>query len=143
MIKKLVSEALLSILMDKNARKTLEARKTIKNAVKDIEAATAPADAKDDGSGLAGDSAETRKLIADSVAAAEREFVATPKLTPDRQALIAQALNVQRAKAHVFDDLTPEQREKLYVVALKSLNPDRDAAIRRRTQRYQGTPRKK
>jgi len=151
MIGKLLSEALLSIVMDKNARKTLEARNTIKKAVKDIAAAKAPGNAPGDtsengpgdASGLTGDSAETRKLIADSIAAAEREFVEKPNLTPERQALIAQALNVQRAKAHVFDGLTQEEREKLYVVALKSLNPDRDAAIRRRTQRYQGRPRKK
>ena len=147
MIRKLVSEALLSIVMDKNARKTLEARNTIKKAVKDVAAAKAPADASEnthgDASGLTGDSAETRKLIADSIAAAEREFLEKPNLTPERQVLIAQALNVQRAKAHVFDGLTQEEREKLYVVALKSLSPDRDAAIRRRAQRYQGGPRKK
>jgi len=147
MIKKLVSDALLSIVMDKNARKTLEARNTIKKAAKDTVAAKAPADESDnargDTSGLAGDSAETRKLIADSIAAAEREFLEKPKLSPERQALIAQALSVQRDKAHVFDGLTQEQREKLYVVALKSLNPDRDAAIRRRARRYQGAPRKK
>lgn len=147
MIRKLVSEALLSIVMDKNARKTLEARNTIKKAVKDSEAAKtsedAPENAHGDVSGLAGDSAETRKLIADSIAAAERGFLEKPNLTPERQALIAQALNVQRAKAHVFDGLTQEQRDKLYVVALKSLKPDRDAATRRRAQRYQGGPRKK
>jgi len=147
MIGKLLSEALLSIVMDKNARKTLEARNTIKKAVKDVAAAKAPGDASEngpgDGSDLTGDSAETRKLIADSIAAAEREFLEKPNLTPERQVLIAQALDVQRAKAHVFDGLTQEEREKLYVVALKSLNPDRDAAIRRRAQRYQGGPRKK
>jgi len=147
MIKKLVSEALLSLVMDKNARETLEARKTIKKAVKDIEAAKAsPETAKSgqgDSTGLAGDSAETRQLIADSIAAAEKEFLERPKATPERQALIAQALNVQRAKAHVFDGLTQEQREKLYVVALKSLNPNRDAEVSRRAQRYQGRPRKK
>jgi hypothetical protein len=147
MIRKLVSEALLSIVMDKNARKTLEARKTIKKAVKVIEAAKAaedaPGNAQGDSSGLAGDTAETRKLIADSIAAAEQEFLEKPRLTPERQALINQALSVQRAKANVFEGLTQEQREKLYVVALKSLKPDRDAAIRRRAQRYQGRPRKK
>jgi len=144
MIRKLVSDALLSIVMDKNARKTLAARKTIDKAVKRIEAAKAPTDAADgDGGRLAGDTAETRRLIADSIAAAEREFLEKPKLSPERQALIAQAMSVQRSKEHVLEGLTQEQREKLYVVALKSLNPNRDSDVRRRAQRYQGRPRKK
>ncbi len=142
MIRKLVSDALLSIVMDKNARKTLEARKTIGKAAKQIAAAKAPMDATGDGDRLAGDTQETRRLIADSIAAAEREFLEKPKLSPERQALIAQAMSVQRSKEHVLEGLTQEQREKLYVVALKSLNPNRDADVRRRAQRYQGRPRK-
>ncbi len=149
MIKKLVSDALLSLVMDKNARETLEARKTIKKAVKQIEEATG-------GKGLAaaktktpddppqqGDSEETRKLILESIAAAEREFLERPKPTTERQALIQQALNVQRSKEHLLDGLSQEQREKLYVVALKSLKPDRDAKVRQRAQRYLGKPPKK
>jgi hypothetical protein len=142
MIKNLVSKALLSLVMDKDARETLEARQKIKKAVKTIETAKEADDPPPDAGtrGLAGDSAETRALIKASIAAAEHEFVeefkGKPNLTPERQALINQALNVQRAKAHVFDDLTQEQREKLYVVALKSLNPDRDAKVRQGASRY-------
>ncbi len=149
MIKKLVSDALLSLVMDKNARETLEARKTIKKAVKQIEEATG-------GKGLAaakmktpdeaaqqGDSEETRKLILESIAAAEREFLERPKPTTERQALIQQALNMQRSKEHLLDGLSQEQREKLYVVALKSLKPDRDAKVRQRAQRYLGKSPKK
>jgi hypothetical protein len=144
MIGKLVSDALLSLVMDKSARKTLETRKAVKKAAKRSDPAQATDTGADDGGDrLAGDTPETRQLIADSIAAAEREFLEKPKLSPERQALIAEAMSVQRAKQHVLDGLTQEQREKLYVVALKSLKPDRDADVRRRAQRYQGRPRKK
>lgn len=153
MIKKLVSDALLSLVMDKNARETLDARQTIKKAAKQIEQATngnGPAAARvkskagaPAASDLDGDSDETRQLIADSIAAAEREFLEQPKLSPERQKLIAEAMSVQRSKEHLLDNLSQEQREKLYVVALKSLKPDLDGKVRKRTQRYLGTPRKK
>jgi hypothetical protein len=145
MIKNLVSKALLSIVMDKNAREALENRQKIKKAVKTIEAAKdATAEpAETASSGLPGDTAEARALIHASIEAAEQEFKSKPKLTPARQALINQALEVQRSKANVFDGLTQEQREKLYVVALKSLNPDRDANIDRNAGRYKKKPLKK
>ena len=44
--------------------------------------------------------------------------------TPERRELIRQALETRRSKAHVFDDLSREEREKLYVLALKTLTPD-------------------
>jgi hypothetical protein len=147
MIKKLVSEALLSLVMDKSARETLQARKTIKKAVTQIEKAKGvkveAVAGPQDKAGLAGDSEETRKLILESIAAAEREFLDKPKLSPERQALIEQAMSVQRSKAHLLEGLSQEQREKLYVVALKSLKPDLNNKVSRRAQRYLGGPRKK
>lgn len=144
MIKKLVSDALLSLVMDKSARETLEARKTIKKAVKQIEAANGGNGAGPDrGDSLEGDSEETRKLIAESIAAAEREFLEQPKLSPERQALITEAMSVQASKQHLLDNLSQEQREKLYVVALKSLKPDLGGKVRKRAQRYMPPPRKK
>ena len=142
MIKNLVSKALLSLVMDRNARDALENRKKIKKAVKTIAAAKGDPAAPPDmaASGLAGDTAETRALIEASIEAAEQEFKTKPAPTPERQALINEALNVQRSKAHVFDDLTQEQREKLYVVALKSLKPDRDAKVRLGASRYLKKP---
>ena len=44
--------------------------------------------------------------------------------TPERQELIRQALATHRTKADVFDNLSKEEREKLYVIALKTLMPD-------------------
>ena len=42
-------------------------------------------------------------------------------MTPGRQALIQQAMNVRRSKEHVLNGLSQEQRDKLYVVAIKTL----------------------
>ena len=92
---------------------------------------------------MPGDTDEVRALIQASIEAAEEEFKTKPRLTPERQALINQALNVQREKMHVFDGLTQEQREKLYVVALKSLKPDRDVKVRQAAGRYLKKPLKK
>lgn len=43
--------------------------------------------------------------------------------TPERRELIRRALETRRSKAHVFDGLSREEREKLYTVALKTLMP--------------------
>ncbi|OHC78831.1 MAG: hypothetical protein A3B62_05010 [Rhodospirillales bacterium RIFCSPLOWO2_01_FULL_65_14] len=145
MIKNLVSKALLSIVMDKNARERLENRQKLKKAVETIEAVKSDAAPPEEtaGSGMPGDTDEVRALIQASIEAAEEEFKTKPRLTPERQALINQALNVQREKMHVFDGLTQEQREKLYVVALKSLKPDRDVKVRQAAGRYLKKPLKK
>lgn len=41
--------------------------------------------------------------------------------TPEREALIQQALSVQRKQQKVFANLSREEREKLYVMAMKTL----------------------
>jgi hypothetical protein len=41
--------------------------------------------------------------------------------TPEHRDLVRQALETRRAKAHVFDNLSREERERLYVIALKTL----------------------
>ena len=64
---------------------------------------------------------DTRELILDSLRAAEQELAEKPKMTPGRQALIQQAMNVRRSKEHVLNGLSQEQRDKLYVVAIKTL----------------------
>ena len=44
--------------------------------------------------------------------------------TPEHRDLVRQAMQTRRAKAHVFDNLSKEERERLYVIALKTLMPD-------------------
>ena len=119
MLKKFVSKALLSFVLDKDARDRLEARKKIKPAKKkpspeppNPEPVQPPGQTKTE---------DTRELTLDSLRAAEQELVEKPKMTPGRQALIQQAMNVRRSKEHVLNGLSQEQRDKLYVVAIKTL----------------------
>lgn len=44
--------------------------------------------------------------------------------TPEHRDLVRQALETRRSKAHVFENLSREERERLYVIALKTLMPD-------------------
>ena len=119
MLKKFVSKALLSFVLDKDARDRLEARKKTKLAKKNPtpespnpEPVQPPGQTKTE---------NTRELILDSLRAAEQELAEKPKMTPGRQALIQQAMNVRRSKEHVLNGLSQEQRDKLYVVAIKTL----------------------
>ena len=42
-------------------------------------------------------------------------------MTPERRELIQKAMEVQRAKAKIFDDLNDETKRKLYAIAIKNL----------------------
>lgn len=53
--------------------------------------------------------------------AAGRPSMGSRTANPERQELLRQALRVQRAKQEVFRDLSQEERERLYVVAMKTL----------------------
>lgn len=128
MFKKLVSKAFLSVVMDKSARDNLEIKKKIKQARK-TEAPPTPSEvpptAEPDPGSLASMShEETRQLIVDSLKAAEEELGRKPEMTSEREALIEEAMAVHRSKTHILDDISEEQRQKLYVLALKSLKTD-------------------
>ena len=94
---KFVSNALLSLVMEKKAREKLEERRAAQKASAGEEQTAAPG------------------------ANPKRET------TPERQELIRNALAIQRAKASIFDDLTINQKEKLHALAEKLLvRPDGD-----------------
>lgn len=81
-------KALMSMVMDKQARRTAERR------------------------------AEAKKQA--------REDAANPKpakrpMTPERQALIKEALEVRRTQAKVLDELSPEARGKLLAMAVLAM----------------------
>ena len=111
MLKKFVSKALLSFVLDKDARDRLEARKNPSPE-------PAPEPVQPTGQTKTED---TRELVLDALRAAEQKLAEKPKMTPGRQALIQQAMNVRRSKEHVLNGLSQEQRDKLYVVAIKTL----------------------
>ena len=134
MFGKFLSKALLPVLMDKSARENLNNKKKKKAAPKPVpspvqepdnveptvKAASPPGAMPPKGA----ETEDVHQLIMDSLRAAEDELAAKPEMTAERQALIQQALDVQRSKEHILDDLSQHEREKLYVMALKSLNID-------------------
>lgn len=127
MIGKFISKALQSMAADKDAKKNLKPKKKKKTAPKPqeplktvaVEKAAPKAPVSMPPRGAATE--DVHQLIMDSLRAAEEELAAKPEMTSERQALIQQAMDIQRSKAHVLDDLSPEAREKLYVMALKTL----------------------
>jgi hypothetical protein len=121
MFKKFMSKALLSMVLDKKARDKL-------SPSKDSE----PADVWDQGAQAAPPRPsepemtreETETLIKQSLDFAERKLSQSGPMTAGRQSLISQAMAVHKSKTGLFNDLNQEQREKLYVVAMKSFKLD-------------------
>jgi cation transport regulator ChaB len=72
-----------------------------------------------------------KKPVADLEKALDQRRAATPReelqenirkvMTPERQALIQEALKVQRAKAKILDDLKDEDKRRLYALAVKKM----------------------
>jgi len=133
MIKKFVSNALLSVFMDKQAREKLQAKTNPKTSPQPKP--SSPTGIADLENQMIGNDPlenmnkdEVATLIRDSLDEAEREIIsqkAKRAANPDRQALIDQAMAIQRSKRHIVDELPPDQREKLMFMALKTLSdPD-------------------
>lgn len=90
-MKKFLANALLSLVMDKSARDKLEERRQ------------------------AGNPAERDQRIDEIKGNVEK------LMTPERQELIRNALDVHRAKARILDDLGDEKKQRLYALAVKRL----------------------
>lgn len=134
MIKKFVSNALLSMVMDKSAREKLAKRR-------EPDAPAAPAAAKAGPVDQASDAAEElARTIEMALADARAESGAQPRqasrpapqparaepakpMTPEREKLIRDAIMIHRQKTQMLDQLDPEMREKLTVMAMMALDP--------------------
>lgn len=146
MIKNLFSNALLSIVMDKKARNKLKvirekkrvtgissppplSSNAVRSSPKQKQKPIEPELNRD----------QTRALIAETLAAAQKELETTPELSKtldaaqhklenrpaisnERQALIQNALNIQKKQSKVLDKLDQEQREKLKQLAFMAFN---------------------
>ena len=139
MIKKFVSNALLSMVVDKKARDKLNAaqdqktRKATPAPEKTQRRASAPAPADDlpaprpsAASHPPAEDEDTAALIREALESAELELIEKRErkpMTSERQALIDQALAIHKAKSHVLDDLDQEDRDKLTFMAMKALDP--------------------
>ena len=147
-IKKLLSKALLSVVMDKSAREKLADQQQSRFKPKKKSAksdnrtpSTGPMDAANQAEALA-------QTIEDALDDARREAVnpvprrnpapvakappqqrqtAKPKarpMTPEREKLIRDAVRIHQEKVQVLDELDPEAREKLAVMAMMVLDPE-------------------
>ena len=133
MIKKFISKALLSVVMDKKARQKLEGNRSAnkegrkKASQKDsdeldppLKYDPAPPPPPSDNN-MTDD--EVEELVRSSLDTARQELEKKPKPTTERQALIQQALAIRKSKAHVLANLSAEQKEKLAAMALYTLDP--------------------
>jgi len=94
MIKKLLSNAMLSLVMDKQAKEKLHALR---------------------GGRKTADSDNSGARIAPAKEATEQ------KPSPDRQELIAQAMAIHQSKSAILDDLTLNEKRQLQELAAKAL----------------------
>ncbi len=148
MFKKFVSNTLLSVVVDKKARdkmSTANERKSVPTPSKDelniprmsLEENVAPkrtakrsatpyqpADGQED---------DREVLIYEALASAEEQLLRNKNrthtgkpITPEREALIENAIAIRRSKLYILDNLTQDQRNKLSYMAMQALNDQID-----------------
>jgi len=131
MIKKFMSEALLTVFMDKKARKILHAKRTAKEtlmAASNVEPVVALTKSENDPLSDMGHDKITA-LIRESLDTAEKEVI-DKKIKPlnktsksadkqSREDLIENALIIFKSKSHIIDDLPVEQQKKLKLLAFQ------------------------
>ena len=114
MIKKFISDALLSLVLDKKARNKLERYK-----------GTAEDEAPDAGPRTFAKPPDKRQNeVWKALDFAQRKVARRGEMTPERRALIQQAISILHSKTALLDDLSQEQRDKLYVIAMKTFQLD-------------------
>ncbi len=113
MLKKVLSKAMLSVVMDKKARGRLE------TAQEKAQQATSP-----DAPPRRASPEELRLAARRALETAERELAGKPRLTGERKALIQQALAVRKHQTRILDELGPDQKIKLQAMALEAFGLD-------------------
>ena len=143
MIKKIITNALLSVFMDKKARGVLNFYKENKSAKQSLDLVSntskvskepllAPNKNKDydNQNSNVYSNDETHQLIVNSLNAAKLEISAKPKITEKRKALINNALELQNSKKYILDKLSEKQRRKLKALALFMLNGEASSLVK-------------
>ncbi len=97
-IKKLFSNAMLSIVMDKQAKEKLQTIREIKKTAKD-----------------------EAKNKAEPVGVPEAK-----EASSERAELIRNAMEVQRAQSKIFDNMSANDKKKIEAIAMKALMPGSD-----------------
>lgn len=121
---KFVSKALLSVVMDKSAREKLEAARAAKARAQGNGEAAAKTPsgtpAKTPSETPAAPPPMGRESLAPAVAMAAKK--GPRPMTPERQALIREALAVQRSQSHILDNLSDDAKAKLLIAAIKAFH---------------------
>ncbi len=118
------SRALLSIFIDKNARKKLDEIQAAKNSKSDK--GITPAKAVKETTSDDGLDVLPETLVQQAIESASAELERKKNLPPGRQALIEQALSIHDQKTKLLEDLPEEQREKLVVMAMHAFGSSFD-----------------
>ena len=114
MIKKLISDALLSVVLDKKARDKLKRNKGVEGEVTSNTGARTNPKTREN----------HQNEVWKALDFAQRKVATRGEATPERRALIQQAISILRSKTALLDDLSQEQRDKLYVIAMKTFRLD-------------------
>ncbi|HIJ42731.1 MAG: hypothetical protein QF511_12495 [Rhodospirillales bacterium] len=109
MLKKFVSKALLSVVMDKKARDRLD---TIRNGKK-------PASREQQIETMRNNFRQALTPEGEKKIESLRGTI-DKVMTPERQELIRNAMKIHRAKMKILDDLSDEDKKKLYVAAVRA-----------------------
>ena len=148
MLKKFVSNTLLSVVVDKKARDKMSAaneRKSVPTPSKDelniprmsLEKNAAPKRTAKRSAAphqpAHGEKDDRKVLISQALASAEEELQRNQNrthtgkpITPERTALIENAIAIRRSKLYNLDKLTQDQRNKLTYMAMQALNDQID-----------------
>ena len=125
MFKKFVSNALLSVVVDKKARAKIGAAKGRKPTPNGENLSIPSMTSREED--------DPKVLIHEALASAEEELLHQQKptykgkpITPERAALIEQAMAIRRSKLYILDELTQDQRNKLTHMAIQALNDQTD-----------------
>ena len=144
MFKKFVSNALLSIVVDKKARDKMSAANEPKvTSTPDVENVNIPSmtpemEAPPKRSAapnlhLHVEDEDPKNLISEALACAREELLHKQDLsnkgtsiTRERAALIKQAMAIRQSKLYILDGLTQDQRNRLTYMAIQALNDQTD-----------------
>jgi hypothetical protein len=132
----ILSRALLSIFMDKEARAKYDALQKVKRQAADgtlgKEPIPTPPPPAADTDGDLDILPET--LVQRAIEEAGRELERKKNLPPERRALIEQALSIHDQKSALLDDLPKEQREKLVLMAMHAFGDALDSGKSKKTK---------
>lgn len=144
MFKKFVSNALLSIVVDKKARDKMSAANepkvtstpdvgnvNIPSMTREMEAP--PKRSAAPNQHLHVEDEDPKNLISEALACAREELLHKQDLsnkgtsiTRERAALIKQAMAIRQSKLYILDGLTQDQRNRLTYMAIQALNDQTD-----------------